>query len=451
MAPTRTSRRNPRRFPDPAPQGVTWIADASGLSYSHPHAMPLFNYTARTRTGSRVEGQIEAGDRRAALVAIDRLGHVPVAVSQAAEAKARTGGGTKARFRLNRPPHMNSREVSLFTGELCDLLDAGMTLGNALNCLVGRAGDTGRGPIISALRDAIVGGATFSDALGQHPRIFSPIYVNMIRAGEASGALPEVLRRLILHFERIQTLRQRMTSAMVYPVIVLIMGFGVGIFSITFILPKFKTIFDQMGPKGLPAMTRALLGMSNWTTRYGAFVLLLLVFLGIALRRYVGTPAGRRWWDRLKLRTPLIRGIVASSLYANFARTLQSLLENGVPVLQALRITAQTVNNSVIGDELDKARDRVTDGTTISGPLAAGKVFPPMLIDLLAIGEQTGDLPAALGHVAKRYESELDHNVTIFTTALEPLLIFVVAVIIGFVAISIMMAVLSITSGLHVQ
>jgi type II secretory pathway component PulF len=411
--------------------------------------MPLFDYTARTRAGARVEGQVEAADQRGALTAIERLGHVPLSVKPVAEKARKAAKGR--RFRLNRPAHMGARDVSLFTGELCDLLEAGMTLGNALNCLVGRAADTGRGPIVVALRDAIIGGATFSDALAQHPRIFSPIYVNMIRAGEASGVIPEVLKRLILHFERIQSLRQRMTSAMVYPVIVLVMGFGVGVFAITFILPKFKTIFDQMGPKGLPAMTRMLLGMSTWLTNYGVFMLIAFALIGVALNRYVATPLGRRWWDRLKLRTPLVRGIVASSIYANFARTLQSLLENGVPVLSALRITSQTVNNSVISDELDKARDRVTDGTTISGPLAAGGVFPPMLIDLLAIGEQTGDMPAALGHVAKRYEAELDHNVTIFTTALEPILIFVVAIIIGFVAISIMMAVLSITSGLHVQ
>lgn len=410
--------------------------------------MPLFDYTARTRAGARVDGQVEAPDRVGALTAIERLGHVPLTVRQAAGKRDKAKGGS--RFRLSRPAHMGARDVSLFTGELCDLLEAGMTLGNALNCLVGRSGESGRGQIITSLRDAIVGGATFSDALGQHPRIFSPIYVNMIRAGEASGALPEVLKRLIVHFERIQSLRQRMTSAMVYPVIVLVMGFGVGVFSITYILPKFKTIFDNM-KGGLPLMTRMLLGMSNWLTRYGVVMLVFFALLGLLLHRYVGTPGGRRWWDRLKLRTPLVRGIVASSIYANFARTLQSLLENGVPVLSALRITSQTVNNAVISDELDKARDRVTDGTTISGPLAAGGVFPPMLIDLLAIGEQTGDMPAALGHVAKRYESELDHNVTIFTTALEPILIFVVAVIIGFVAISIMMAVLSITSGLHVQ
>ena len=412
--------------------------------------MASFSYIARARSGSRVEGQLEAADRRAALAAIQRLGHAPISVTALADSKRRAGG-TRKRFKMTRAAHMNFREVSLFTGELCDLLEAGMTLGNALNSLLGRAEDSGRGPILTALRDAIVGGANFSDALAQHPKIFSPIYVNMIRAGEASGSLPEVLRRLIIHFERTQSLRQRMISAMVYPVIVLIMGFAVGIFSITVILPKFETVFAQMGSNSLPLMTRMLLGISGWLTKYGVLLIIGSVFLGVGLYRYVQTHAGRRWWDRLKLRAPLVRGVVASGVYANFARTLQSLMENGVPVLNALRITSQTIGNAVISDELDKARERVTDGTSISGPLAAGGVFPRMLIDLLAIGEQTGDMPAALGHVAKRYETELDHNVTILTTALEPILIVAVALVIGFVAISIMMAVLSVTSGLQVQ
>ena len=412
--------------------------------------MPSFEYTARSKSGARVQGTLEAADRHAALVAIAKLGHTPVSVKAAAVAKPKKEAGSF--FKLSRPAHMNMRETLLFTSELCDLLDAGMTLGNALNCLAQRSGEGGgRGPIVADLRDAIVGGATFSDALAAHPKIFSPIYVNMIRAGEASGAIPTVLRRLIEHFERIQAIRSRVTSAMVYPIIVLVMGFGVGVFAVTFILPKFKSIFDQMGPNGLPKMTKILLGISDWLTQYGVVALAVLVAGVFAMRKYIHTPAGRRKWDRLKLKAPLVKGMVACSIYANFARTLQSLLENGVPVLHALKITSQTTDNAVIADELMKARERVTDGTTISGPLAAGGVFPPMLIDLISIGEQTGDLPAALGHVAKRYEGELDRNVSIFTTALEPIMIFVVALIIGFVAISIMMAVLSVTSGLHVQ
>jgi type II secretory pathway component PulF len=347
---------------------------------------------------------------------------------------------------------MSGNEVMLFTGELCDLLEGGMTLGNALNCLASRGdGESGPSQVITALRDSIIEGANFSAALEKFPKVFSPIFINMIRAGEASGALTDVLKRLITHFERAHAMHSKVIGAMVYPVIVLIMGFGVAVFAMTYILPKFQTIFDQMGHDALPTMTKMLIGISEWTKKYAILVLIAMIAGVIALRKWIQTPPGRRKWDGLKLKLPLVRGIVASATYANFARTLQSLLENGVPVLQALKITSQTVGNAVIGDELLNARERVTDGTTISGPLAAGGVFPPTIIDLISIGEQTGDMPAALGHIAKRYENELEKNVTIFTAALEPIMIFVVALIIAFVAISVMQAVLGVTSGMNIK
>ncbi len=419
--------------------------------------MPQFEYTAKSREGVKSTGQIEAGDRRAAIAAVERLGLVPLNLTQKSDsAKAkRKAAATKAgksTFKLTRQNHMSSREVLLFTGELCDLLDGGMTLGNALNCLASRGdGESGPSQVITALRDSIIEGATFSTALEKFPKVFTPIYINMIRAGEASGAMTDVLNRLITHYERANEIKSKVTSAMVYPVIVLIMGFAVAVFAMTYILPKFKTIFDEMGPDGLPTMTKMLIATSDWFQHYSLFALLVLIGVVYALRKWIKTPSGRRRWDGFKLKMPLIKGIVASAIYANFARTLQSLLENGVPVLQALKITSQTVGNAVIGDELSKARERVTDGTTISGPLAVGGVFPRIIIDLIAIGEQTGNMPAALGHIAKRYESELNKNVTIFTTALEPIMIFVVALIIAFVAISVMQAVLGVTSGVNIK
>ncbi len=419
--------------------------------------MPQFEYTAKSREGIKSTGQVEATDRRTAIAAVERLGLTPLNLTQKSDsAKARRKAAAnkvgKSTFKLTRQNHMSSHEVLLFTGELCDLLDGGMTLGNALNCLASRGdGESGSSQVITALRDSIIEGATFSTALEKFPKIFTSIFINMIRAGEASGAMTDVLKRLITHYERANEIRSKVTSAMVYPVIVLIMGFAVAVFAMTYILPKFKTIFDEMGPDGLPTMTKMLIATSDWFRDYSIFALLVLIGAFYAFFKWIKTPSGRRRWDGFKLKMPLIKGIVASAIYANFARTLQSLLENGVPVLQALRITSQTVGNAVIGDELSKARERVTDGTTISGPLAAGGVFPRMIIDLIAIGEQTGNMPAALGHIAKRYESELNKNVTIFTTALEPIMIFVVALIIAFVAISVMQAVLGVTSGVNIK
>ena len=225
------------------------------------------------------------------------------------------------------------------------------------------------------------------------------------------------------------------------------MGIGTMVFSMVKIVPKFQTIFEQ-SQQALPTSTKILIALSGFMSHYGLIILAVIGIGIVMLNRVIKTEQGRFWWDGLKLRMPLVRGIVASGTYSNFARTLAVLLDNGVPVLQALKIVAQTVGNAVIGRELDNARERVTDGTSISGPLAAGKVFPEMMTDMLAVGEHTGDMSGALSHIARRYENELDRNVKIFTSALEPILILFVAAGVGFVAISILMAVFNMTNGM---
>lgn len=413
--------------------------------------MPVFVYSARRRNGEKVEGELEARDRRAAMLDLDRMGLVPAAVEERAAAAGRAArtGRSGRRFTWRRTPRLSMREVLVFTTELSDLLASGMTLGNALNSLARRAAGKSGDTILTALRDDIMRGVSLSDALTLHPATFSSLYVNMIRAGEASGAMHEVLLRIVGHYERMQELKEKITMALVYPVIVLVLGAATLVFSMVKVVPKFKNIFDQMGQM-LPLPTRMLIGMSDFVSHYGLFVGIGLVFAGVMANRFVKTRAGRLWWHRVLLRTPLIRGIVACAVYANFACTLGTLLANGVPILRALAIVEQTVGNVVISNEIHNARDRVTDGTTISGPLGAGKAFPPLMIDMLSIGEQTGDMVGALTHIARRYENDLDRNVKIFTTALEPMLIVVVALLVGFVAVSILMAVFSLTNGMGV-
>ncbi len=435
--------------------------------------MATFAYTARTRDGQKVEGRIEASDRRGALGRIEALGQVPVSVSEVggkapaaaprakparkaaakpvAPAKAsRTGRKAPARApgARSRPPRLNGRDLLVFTTELSDLLASGMTLGHALNTLGNRNSGRDSDEVIRTLRDDIVRGSSLSDALARHPDTFGNLYCSMIRAGEASGAIDEVLRRLVDHYERVQQTKEKVIMALVYPMIVLLMGVLTIIFSMVYVVPKFKVVFEQLG-ETLPLPTRMLIGGSEWLVQYGWAALIVVGVLVVLGRKALKTPSGRRTYDGLLLRTPLIRGVVASGVYSNFARTLSTLLANGVPVLGALGIVEHTVGNLVIGEEVHQARERVTDGTTISGPLAASAVFPPMLTDMLAIGEQTGDMPSALTHIARRYENELDRHIKIFTTALEPILIVFVAVMVGFVAISILMAVFSLTNGLN--
>ncbi len=418
--------------------------------------MPLFVYIARTRSGDKTEGTVDSNDRRGALMQIERLGLVPVSVREAgagAPAAAAAGSAPATGARRFLPQfgrkRMPMRDVLIFTTEMRDLIASGMKLGNALTVLARRKTGKASDAIIGRLRDEIIQGTSLSNALALFPETFSALYVSMVRAAEASGAFSEVLERLVKHYERLQDIREKVIMALVYPLIVLSLGGATLIFSMVFVVPRFAVIFKDLGST-LPLPTRMLMQTSTFLLHYGWALAVGIGFLVAALRRFLKTPKGRAGWDRLQLRLPLIRGIVSASAYTQFARTLASLLANGVPVLQALTIVEHTIGNGVIAREIANARNRVTDGTSISGPLAAGGVFPPLMTDMLSVGEQTGDISAALVHIADRYQSELERNIKIFTTALEPILIVLMAVMVGFVAISMLLAVFEMTSGLNV-
>jgi type II secretory pathway component PulF len=411
--------------------------------------MGVFNYKAMSKDGRKMEGTVEAGDRRGALAAIEKMGHVPITVAESvAKGKAsahvpiwklKVGSGKK---------RMKPVEVLLFTSELSDLLEAGMTLGAALNCLANQGeADSAQGKIAGDLRDRIIRGEQLSDAVSAHVDTFPPLYANMIRAGEASGAMIEVLRRLVEHYERNESMKSKIVSAMTYPVVVLIFGVLTVIFAMVKVIPQFKKVFDSMGT-ALPLPTRILVGTSDFVIKYGIFLAIVIGVLVVMFKRHIKTGPGRIWWDGLKLKAPLIKGIIASGAYSALAYTMKTLLANGVNVLQALKIAEETCGNALIASALRNARQRVTDGTTISGPLAGSNVFPKMMTDMLAVGEQSGDMPGALGHIGRRYESEMDRNIKIFTNALEPIMIVAIGGVVGFVAISILMAVFKVTSSL---
>lgn len=410
--------------------------------------MAIYIYKARSKNGDKVEGVIEANDKRSAMAQIENLGCTPVSVTEKSGAVAAKKAGPIFVFHRGKAK-MSQRDVLLFSSELSDLLSSGMKLGTALGSLASRQTGGAADSIIADLRDEIIRGTSLSEAFKKHSGSFSSLYVSMIRAGEASGAIDEVLRRLVEHYERVQDTKEKVVMALVYPVIVLVLGIATMIFAIAWIIPKFKMIFEQM-QGALPLPTRMLINSADVLTKYGWLMAIAGFFAVVMFKRAVQTERGRFWLDGVKLRLPLIKGIVASNIFSNFARTLSTLLKNGVPVLQALSIVEQTVGNVVVSKEIRNARERVTDGTTISGPLAAGRIFPKILTDMLAVGEQTGDMAGALVHIGRRYDNELDRNIKIFTTALEPLLIVFVALGVGFVAISVLMAVFNMTNGLDV-
>ena len=343
---------------------------------------------------------------------------------------------------------MKPVEVLLFTSELADLIEAGMTLGQALQALSNQGEeDSAQRYVGQDLCDRIVRGESFSDACAHHPKSFPPLYSNMIRAGEASGALVEVLRRLADHYERNDNMRGKIKSAMSYPVIVLCFGVVAVIGALVWIIPKFQKVFDAMGA-ALPLPTRMLIGLSDFFIHYGWVLARLAVLFGLWFRKWKDTPAGRLKVDGWKLRAPLVKGIVAAGAYSSLAYTLKTLLSNGVNVLQALKISAETCDNAVIAQALETARKRVTDGTSISGPLASSGVFPRMMTDMLAVGEQAGDMASSLEHIGRRYQKDMDRNIASFTNALEPIMIVAIAGVVGFVAIAILMAVFKVSASM---
>ena len=343
---------------------------------------------------------------------------------------------------------MKPVEVLLFTSELADLIEAGMTLGQALKALANQGEETSAQHFVAQdLCDRIVRGETFSTACAAHPKTFPPLYSNMIRAGEASGALVEVLRRLVDHYERNDSMKAKIKSAMTYPVIVLIFGVLAVIGALVWIIPKFQKVFETMGAS-LPLPTLVLIGMSDFLINYGWILAIAVGFFAVWFKKWKTTEVGMRKIDGWKLRAPLIAPIVATGTYSSLAYTLKVLLVNGVNVLNALKIAADTCGNQVIADALNEARKRVTDGTSISGPLASSGVFPRLMTDMLAVGEQAGDMPSSLEHIGRRYQKDMDRAITAFTNALEPILIVAIAGAVGFVAIAILMAVFKVSSSL---
>ncbi len=414
--------------------------------------MAHFKYIGRSKKGERVEGVVESNDRAGAVRIIESMGQIPISVNETTKTvNQKLGEKKKFHFDLGfqRKPKMKLQDLLLFSRELSDLVASGMTIGRALHALSGRKDETPVGKIILTLRDEIVQGTSFSDALELYPETFSSLYVNLVRAGEASGNLPLALENICIHYERVQDARSKVISALVYPAIVMIVG-GVAVIGLMiFIVPKFANTFDEMGAT-LPKATLMLMSISTFITRYGIILVALLIGASIILKKWVKHGNGQRIWHKVQLEIPIMGAVIKTNAYAHFSRTFGTLLQNGVSILPALGIVQKTIDNVIISAEIEKARERVTDGANISKPLAQGKVFPSLMIDMLAVGEETGDMAGALTHITRRYDTELDRLVQTCTTVLEPLLIVLVAIVVGGIAIALLLPVLTLTDSLHV-
>jgi len=423
--------------------------------------MPQFSYKARRRTGEVVEGMLEVADRSAALLQIERSGLFPVAVD-AAKGGASPGqpaASRKVDWKAQLPPSVRAvltrkrkpklQELATFTQQMANLLKSGMPLTVALNSMTHLESKGISADVSKELKADVMEGRSLSDAMAKQPRIFSELYVNMVRAGESSGALVDVLRRMADHFERFAQVQAKFTSALIYPAFVAVVGVGIMFFFMTYMLPKFMTIFQGLDVP-LPFITQCLVNLSHIMSNVWVMLGVLVVggLAWLLFDRFRGTKEGRLRVDQWKLSMPLFGKVLKLNLFGQFASTLSTLLENGVPVLTALKITEQIIPNTVLREAIAKTREDVTDGKTIAQPLARSKVFPQLMVDLVKIGEETGDVPGALKNVADTYENELSIALRVLTNMIEPVMIIIMACGVGFLLLSVLSAMFAITSNI---
>jgi type II secretory pathway component PulF len=423
--------------------------------------MAQFSYKARRRSGEVVLGVLDSPDRSAALLQIEKLGLLPVAIESAkgaATGRVETGGRKPAaagllpqsiRNYLARQRKPGLRELATYTQQLSNLLQSGMPLTVALNSMTHLESKGIPASVSKELKQDVMEGRSLSEAMSKQSVIFSDLYINMVRAGEQSGALVEVLNRMHQHFERFAEVQSKFASALIYPAIVGCVGIAIIAFFMSFMLPRFLSIFKGMNV-ALPPATQLLVTVSDICGNPLNMIVfgLVLVAAGILFVRFRASPAGRRRIDEWKMRAPVVGKVVKLNLFGQFARTLSTLLENGVPVLTALKITEQVIPNVVIKESIAKTREDVTDGKTIAQPLARSRIFPQLMIDLLKIGEETGDVPGALRNVANTYENELTLALKVMTNLIEPAMIITMALGVGFLLFSVLSAMFAITSNI---
>lgn len=421
--------------------------------------MAQFSYKARRRSGEVVEGVLEVADRSAALMQIERLGLFPVAIdtpkgpSAVGEKKAGKQFDLMAflpqslRDSLTRQRKPKLQELATFTQQLANLLQAGMPLTVALGSMMHLESKGISKEVSKQLRQEVMEGRGLSDAMAKQPVIFSDLYVNMVRAGEQSGALVEVLRRMAAHFQQFAEVQGKLTTAMIYPLMVCSVGMGLVLFFIYFMLPKFTEMFQGFNVE-LPLPTRILISVGYFFTHFWWLAIALIVAFIIVFDRFRRTAEGKMRLDHWKMNMPIIGKVVKLNLFGQFARTLSTLLENGVPVLTALKITEQVMSSVPLKAAIAKTREAVTDGKTLAQPLAQSKVFPQLMVDLVKIGEETGDVPGALRNVADTYENELNISLRVTMNLIEPLLIVTMALGVGFLLLSVMLPMFKLISSI---
>jgi type II secretory pathway component PulF len=415
--------------------------------------MAQFSYVARNSEGKLIEGMVQANDRAAAIFQIEQLRCVPIKIEPMAAASAKSNDPAGSSGRAQQSQTVQTLPLTqqfLFTEQLGHLLSAGMTLDEALGILVQRLKQPKLQSLSKSLHKAIIDGRSLSQALRDFPKIFSSLYINMVSAGEAIGTLPEILRRLVVHLADVKAMRDRVQQALVYPAVLVVAGIGLVIVFMTVMVPKLTDFFTQTGQQ-LPLPTRILVGGNHIIVGYWWLVLAIGAGLYALWKVYTRTPDGRKSWDYFCLHIPGYGQVQRERFNAQFARTLGTLVENGVTLLKALELLEDISGNEWIRQKMVMVRASVVDGASLSNALRLHKIFPELMLDMMAVGEQTGRFGETMQMIANVYERELDKQIKIISALIPPVIMIVIASVVGLVVFGILSAVFNLTAGLKTK
>lgn len=438
--------------------------------------MPKFTYVALDNKGKEINGELESENSTSAIGRIREMGYFPTNITEAEKDKSRKSGSSSSvdtgKSPVGAPPKqavkksglgkielkipgmggtkVKTKVLTAFTRMLATLIDAGLPLLRGLDVLRKQEANPALKKTIIKLSESVEAGSTFSEALAQHPKIFNRLYVNMVRAGEAGGVLDVTLARLSEFMEKAQKIKNKVVSAMVYPSVVIFVALAIVTFLMVVIVPKFQEIFRDLleGKSDLPALTRFVMAIS-----YAVKNNFIMVAMGIAavviFVKVVGkTDKGRYILDKLKLKAPVFGSLIQKVSIARFTRTLGTLLASGVPILQALNIVRETAGNAVVARAVSLVHDSVKEGERIVQPLEASGIFPPMVVGMVDVGEETGALPDMLMKIADVYDDEVDNAVDALTSLLEPIMIVFLAVVVGTIVIAMFMPLIAVINQL---
>ncbi len=427
--------------------------------------MPKFSYVAMDQKGKEQKGTIEVASQNEAIGRVKEMGLFPTKIVEVDKVKAKpekkaAGGAAKSAGAKKKGGGINikipglggkvkSKVLTTFTRQLATLVDAGLPLLRGMRVLEKQERNPTLKSIIGDLSLAVEGGSTFSEALAQHPKVFNRLYVNMVKAGELGGVLEVVLNRLSEFQEKAQKIKGKVVAAMFYPVAVLVVAVVIMGVLVVIVIPKFKEVFAGLGEgRPLPGFTQFVMKISD-IVRYNIVATLIVVAVVVIIfMLFIRTKFGRHVWDKFKLKVPVLGPVVSKVAISRFTRTLGTLVSSGVPILQALTIVRETSGNVIIANAVTAVHESVKEGETITAPLEASGVFPPMVISMVDVGEQTGALPEMMMKIADNFDDEVDNAVAAMTSLLEPIMIIFLAVIVGSIVIAMFLPLIDLMNGL---